>query len=208
MKLHQELWQSFAQSHNLTDHQLQQFQQYYQHLIAATEQFNLTTITELDKVLTDHFSDSLALDQCIDISTIGMLADIGTGAGFPSIPLKIKYPKLPMVLIEVNHKKLQFLQEIIDILKLATIELCDLDWRTFLRKSSFPITLFCARASLQPQELIRLFQPASSYKDAQLVYWASAQWQPKEKLSFLRSECPYKVGNKKRKLIFFGRHFQ
>ena len=109
-----------------------------------------------------------------------------------------------MVLIEVNHKKIQSLKHIIAILKLENIEVCPLDWRTFLRKTDYEANLFCARASLDPAELMRMFKPSCIYNKAELIYWASLQWQVGEKEEpFLQKEIPYTIGNKKRKFVFF-----
>jgi 16S rRNA (guanine527-N7)-methyltransferase len=204
MIIMQELWLNFKRKHQLTDQQLQQFHDYYDLLIKTNELYNLTTITELEKVLTYHFDDSLILDQAIDITQLSMIADIGSGAGFPGIPLKIKYPHLTILLIEVTHKRQQFLHEVIEKLTLKNSEVCQLDWRTFLRKTAYPIDLFCARASLQPAELLRCFQPSSPYRQAQLVYWAASDWQAASKEeAFIEQTYAYQLNTKKRKLVFF-----
>ena len=199
-----QLWAEFVQQHKLTDKQAEQFKLYYQLLITSNELFNLTTITELRPVLAYHFTDSLMLGKFVDMSTISMIGDVGTGAGFPGIPLKIKYPELSVILIEVTYKKVQFLEKVIQELGLTGIEVCSLDWRTFLRNTNYPIELFCARASLQPEELVRVFKSVSPYKQAQLVYWASEEWLIDDKSKpFFAKEEQYQVKHKKRKLIFF-----
>ena len=173
-------------------------------LEAWNKKINLTRITGLNNVIPYHFCDSLHVDGSIDFSTISGIADVGAGAGFPGLPLKIKYPHIFSVLIEVNHKKIQFLQAVIDELNLTNIEVYPYDWRTFLRTTDYPLDFVCARASLHMDELLRMFKPASSYKTAQLVYWASDAWQAgeHEKRYLIRSES-YEVGNRKRKYAFF-----
>ena len=122
------------------------------------------------------------------------------------IQLKIKYPHLQVVLIEVNTKKISFLNEVIKQLALDNIEVCPLDWRTFLRKTEYSIDVFCSRASLQTDELFRVFSPAYHYNTAVLVYWASVQRKTQEvDLVYLKKEEEYKVGNKTRKLMFFSK---
>lgn len=200
-----ELWQAFSERHTLTMHQLEQFKQYYDLLIKTNDIHNLTAITELEKVMNDHFDDSLALSSFIQTHAITSLADVGTGGGFPGIPLKIKFPHMQVLLIEVTQKKIEFLQMVIDALGLKNIDTCSIDWRTFLRNTSYSIQLFCARASLQPSELIRIFKPLSAYTNALLVYWASKSWQPLiTEAAYIGKEIEYTVGDKTRRLIFFS----
>jgi 16S rRNA (guanine527-N7)-methyltransferase len=102
----------------LTPIQEQQFEQYYQMLVAANEQFNLTTIIKKDEVYVKHFYDSIiTLDYTIAKNT-NSLCDIGSGAGFPGIPLKIVYPHLSVTLIEPTSKKVMFLKSVIETLQL------------------------------------------------------------------------------------------
>ncbi len=198
------IWHQFFLQASLTESQGEQFKKYYRALVEANDIHNLTAITDLEKVVTDHFQDSLALSSFVDCTQLKMIGDVGTGAGFPALPLKIAFPHLHMILIEVNHKKIDFLHSVIELLGLTHIECVDLDWRTFLRKTEYDVDLFCARASLQPEELVRLFKPSSPYRDAQLAYWASAQWVAPESVApFIKRDKPYQVGDKQRRLIFF-----
>jgi 16S rRNA (guanine527-N7)-methyltransferase len=205
ISVHDELvWSQFAERQQLTAEQTAQFKIYYDLLIRTNDIHNLTAITDLEKVVHDHFEDSLAVRKYLDMTAISTLADIGTGAGFPAIPLKIIYPHLALILIEVNQKKIYFLELLVEELALSNVTITDVDWRTFLRKTSYSIDLFCARASLKPEELVRLFMPSSPYKDAELVYWASRHWQPDEKISqFIKRKEMYALGDKERQLIFF-----
>lgn len=200
-----DIWQSFATNYSLTQEQVSLFCKYADMLQKYNEVVNLTAITDIEEIIYYHFQDSLSITPFINFRDIGSICDIGTGAGFPGLPIKIKYPHLKVVLIEVNSKKVEFLNKVIQELNLDNIEISTLDWRTFLRKTSYSIDLFFARASLHTDELLRLFSPISSYRGAKLVYWASKQYKPSEEdLLFFKKEESYKVGNKQRKLIFFS----
>lgn len=106
----------------LSMHQQQQFDQYYQLLIEWNQKMNLTAITERDQVELKHFYDSLTAGLYFPFST-QKLVDIGAGAGFPSIPLKIAFPQLECVLVDSLQKRLNFLQEVIQTLGLEGITL-------------------------------------------------------------------------------------
>jgi 16S rRNA (guanine527-N7)-methyltransferase len=104
---------------SLTPIQEQQFEQYYEMLSEANERFNLTTIIKKDEVYIKHFYDSvLTLDPKVASKTKS-LCDIGSGAGFPGIPLKIVYPHLEVTLIEPTSKKVMFLESVIKQLELS-----------------------------------------------------------------------------------------
>lgn len=198
------LWQKFAKQYGLSDKQLQQFQHYAKLLIEWNKKINLTALTDLDDIVDYHFADSLEVARFLDVKSYKMIADIGAGGGFPGIPLKILFPHLTLVAIEVNNKKIGFMQHVVDTLNLKDVQFVSDDWRTFLRSTALPIDLFLARASLQPTELIRMFKPSCVYNKAKLVYWASQHWQPEGVASYVVQEKSYMVGNKKRRYIFFS----
>lgn len=200
----QKIFHQFVETHNLNSIQKDQFYFFLSLLLSTRKQFNLTAITTVTDTIDYHFNDSLALANCFDLKKLSMLADVGSGGGFPGIPLKICFPHLSVILIEVTTKKVEFLNNVINELQLENIKVVQVDWRTFLRKEQYPIDLFLARASLHTDELIRMFQPSSSYKAASLVYWASRHWiMSQQEESFFWKECYYKIQNIQRKLIFF-----
>ena len=109
---------------HLTDHQVKRFHRYYQELISWNQQLNLTTIVAYPEVQTKHFLDSLTASLVLpaDIKEAGRIIDIGAGAGFPGLPLKIAYPGLHLALLESVGKKSAFLAHLVDILELSRVE--------------------------------------------------------------------------------------
>ena len=105
-----------------TEKQLEQFRIYYEMLVEKNKVMNLTGITEWDEVLEKHFLDSISLIRSIDLSQNISVLDMGTGAGFPGIPLKIAFPNLQITLADSLNKRVLFLQEVIDALKIEGIE--------------------------------------------------------------------------------------
>ena len=106
----------------LTDLQAWQFRQYYEMLVEKNKVMNLTAITEYREVVVKHFLDSVYLAEFEDLSGTVSLIDVGTGAGFPGVPLKIMYPDMKVVLLDSLNKRIVFLQEVIQALSLEHVE--------------------------------------------------------------------------------------
>lgn len=198
-------WNDLVSFFNLSDTQKEQFEKYFKLFKTWSDMHNLTAIKEDEKIITNHFEDSLYLSKFLNLKNYKSLCDIGSGGGFPGIPLKILYPGLNLVLVEVNQKKVAFLETVIEELGLENIEVVDVDFRNFLRSYDREIDLFVARASLQVDELLRIFRPSSRFKNADLVYWASKNWEPSElQNEFLEGEFEYKIDDKLRKFYLFS----
>ncbi len=106
----------------LTEQQLEQFDRYFHLLIAWNEKMNLTAITEPHEVAVKHMIDSLsAYDEKV-MPAGAHLVDVGTGAGFPGLPLKIYRPELRLTLLDSLQKRVRFLQEVVDALGLSDVE--------------------------------------------------------------------------------------
>ena len=107
----------------ITDKQLEQLEIYYELLIEYNKVMNLTGITDHDEVYLKHFYDSLTIAKIIDITKEETLCDVGTGAGFPGMVLKIIFPNLKVTLVDSLNKRIEFLKVVKEKLKLTNIEI-------------------------------------------------------------------------------------
>lgn len=108
---------------NLNEYQKSQFREYYKILSEENQKYNITAITEETDVYIKHFYDSLAGSFAMDFSGVKTYCDIGSGGGFPAIPLKIMFPHLRLTLIEPNGKKVNFLKMLLNRLALPDVEI-------------------------------------------------------------------------------------
>ena len=107
---------------DLSEKQLQQLSEYYELLIRWNKVMNLTGLTEYGDVYEKHFLDSLSLVKVIDLQKTERVIDIGTGAGFPGIPIKIAFPHLQITLLDSLKKRIGFLNEVVEKLGLEEVE--------------------------------------------------------------------------------------
>lgn len=107
----------------LNDNQINSLEKYYELLIEWNEKMNLTALTEPHDVALKHFCDSILLLKYADIPQNSTLIDVGTGAGFPSVPIKIVRPDIRLCLLDSLNKRLIFLQEVVDTLGLKDVQI-------------------------------------------------------------------------------------
>ena len=122
------------------------FKKYYEYLISENEKYNLTSITLENEVYIKHFLDSLALENIIDLNEVS-LCDVGSGAGFPSIPLKIMYPNIKLTIIEPTLKRCKFLENLVELLGLSNVEIIN-DRAENIKNRSFDIVTARAVSNL------------------------------------------------------------
>lgn len=131
---------------NLTNQQEQMFVDYYNFIISENKKYNLTRITDYKEVLIKHFYDSLTLLKAYNFKENATICDIGSGAGFPGIPLKIVRPDLNIVLLESQTKKANFLNETIKLLNLEKIKVVNKRAEDYAKSSFESFDYVTARA--------------------------------------------------------------
>ncbi len=130
----------------ITEKKLDMLASYYNLLIEWNEKINLTAITDREDVYLKHFYDSLTLTKVIDLNEEESLCDIGTGAGFPGIVLKIFFPHLKLTLVDALNKRIKFLDIVINELNLANVKLVHARAEEYAVKNREQFDIVTARA--------------------------------------------------------------
>ena len=144
---------------SLTHDQLDQLALFYQLLLSWNEKMNLTRITNQEEVYLKHFYDSLTIYKEVKLETIDTLCDIGSGAGFPGIVLKIAFPNLDITLIDSLQKRVNYLNEIINELKLSNIRAIHMRAEDYARVNREKYQIVTARAVANLKVLSELCLP-------------------------------------------------
>ena len=121
----------------LTDKQVSQFIKFYEMLVEWNKVMNLTGITEYDEVVMKHFVDSLSIVKINGLDGVKSIIDVGTGAGFPGIPLKIAFPEIKITLLDSLNKRINFLNAVIKELGLEDIETIHGRAEDFAKKTEY-----------------------------------------------------------------------
>ncbi|MED1864990.1 16S rRNA (guanine(527)-N(7))-methyltransferase RsmG [Fictibacillus nanhaiensis] len=145
----------------LSEKQLSQFETYYNLLVEWNEKMNLTAITEKEEVYLKHFYDSVTAGFYFDFNKNITVCDVGAGAGFPAIPLKIAFPKIKLTVVDSLNKRIGFLQHVVDELGLEDVSLYHDRAETFAHRPEFRQTfdLVTARAVARLSVLSELCLP-------------------------------------------------
>mgnify|MGYP003311378056 CR=1 FL=1 len=155
-----ELEQLLTKTFNITDDKvLKSLYIYYEMLFETSKVMNLTTIIELEEAYIKHFYDSLLLSKVIDLNKDLKLADIGTGAGFPGLVLKIVYPNLKVTLIEPITKRCKFLKSVIDKLNLKDIYVINERAENAIKEMREKFDIVTARAVSSLNVLVEICVP-------------------------------------------------
>lgn len=140
----------------ITDKQLEQLNKYYKALVEWNKKINLTSITEEKDVYLKHFYDSLTLFKEYDLTKDVSLCDVGTGAGFPGIVLKIVFPNLKITLVDSLQKRLKFLDYVIKLLDLKDVELVHERMEDYSKQNEEKFDIITSRAVAKTKILVEI----------------------------------------------------
>lgn len=130
----------------ISDEKWNMLDTYANYLLEYNKHTNLTAIRDYDEVLLKHFYDSLTITKAIDFSNINTLVDVGSGAGFPGLVIKIVFPHIHVTLIDSNNKKVIFLNKVIELLNLSNIEAINTRSEDYAREHIDTFDIVTARA--------------------------------------------------------------
>ena len=141
---------------SITDKQLEQLNKYYKALVEWNKRINLTSITEENDVYLKHFYDSLTLFKEYDLTKDISLCDVGTGAGFPGIVLKIVFSNLKITLVDSLQKRLKFLDYVIKLLNLKDVELVHERMEDYSKQNEEKFDIITSRAVAKTKILVEI----------------------------------------------------
>ena len=143
----------------LTQNQINKFKIYYEYLIEYNKHTNLTSITTKEDVYLKHFYDSCLLTKTIDFNNINTMLDIGCGAGFPGIVIKILFPNIKLTLLDSNNKKTKFCESLSTLLELDNVEIVNKSAEEYIIEKREYFDIVSARAVKNLPVLIELSIP-------------------------------------------------
>ncbi len=144
---------------DLINKHLEEFDIYYNLLVLENEKYNLTSITNKEEAFEKHFNDSIHMNKIIDLNSIETLCDIGSGAGFPALPLKIVYPHLKITIIEPTLKRVNFMKMIVERLNLQDVVIINGRAEDVIKDYREKFDVVTARAVANLQMLLELTIP-------------------------------------------------
>ena len=143
----------------LTQNQINKFKTYYEYLIEYNKHTNLTSITTKEDIYLKHFYDSCLLTKTIDFNNINTMLDIGCGAGFPGIVIKIVFPNIKLTLLDSNNKKTKFCESLSKLLELDNVEIVNKRAEEYIVEKREFFDIVSARAIKNLPVLIELSIP-------------------------------------------------
>lgn len=155
---------------DLDENKLNKLDKFYKFLIEKNKVMNLTAITDEKEVYLKHFYDSLTICRVIDLKKYDSLCDVGSGAGFPGIVLKIFFPHLKITLIDSLNKRVNYLNELISVLSLKDIKAKHIRMEDFSKDNEEKIDLITARAVASTSLLSEISVKALKIKGKLLLY--------------------------------------
>ncbi len=163
----------------IDDNRLEKLNKYANYLIEYNKTTNLTSITDMKDIYLKHFYDSLTICRVIDLNEINNIIDIGTGAGFPGVVLKIMFPHLKLTLLDSNNKKTKFLTELVKIVDLDNVTIINERSEDYAHKNLDCFDLVTSRAVTTLPALVELCIPLTKVNG----YFIPLKGDAKEELS-------------------------
>lgn len=148
----------------------EKFLQYYNYLIEENQKYNLTSITDKEEAYIKHFSDSLEMEQIVDLDQDISICDVGSGAGFPGVPLKIEHDSLSLTIIEPIGKRVKFLNSLVSLLDLDKVNVINARAEDYGKENRSEFDIVCARAVSDTSILLELLAPLCKVNGRIILY--------------------------------------